>query len=166
MNPQVSQISKRNARDPRTYAIIGAAMEVHRELGCGFLEAVYQEALAIELTTRGVPHRREVELPVLYKGERLDAHYRADFVCFEAVVVELKALGELSGRERAQVLNYLKATGLDVGLLINFGAGSLEYERLIFTKQEQSASSVKSVDEEKNPQMTQIPQMKDDGRES
>ena len=114
----------------------------------GFWKQYIQEALALELTARQVPHRREVDLPILYKGQRLHTHYRADFVCFEAVIVELKALGELSGRERAQVINYLKATGLEVALLINFGAWSLEYERLIFTKQ--SVSSAKSADNHKS----------------
>jgi GxxExxY protein len=116
-------------KDPRTHAIIGAAMEVHRQLGCGFLEPVYQEALAIELANQAVPFRREVELPVFYKGQKLNASYRADFICFDEIVVELKALAKLGGIEEAQLINYLKATGLDLGLLINFGARSLEYRR-------------------------------------
>ena len=80
-------------------------MEVHRQLGCGFLEAVYQEALALELATRSVPHRREVDLPVYYKGQRLNTSYRADFFCYDSVIVELKALARLSGTEEAQILN-------------------------------------------------------------
>jgi GxxExxY protein len=120
--------------DPRTYAIIGAAMEVHRQLGCGFLEAVYQEALQIELAARGIPFRPQVELPIRYKGSLLLTFYKADLLCYEAVVVELKALARLSGVEEAQVINYLKATGHEVGLLLNFGRPSLEYKRLILSR--------------------------------
>jgi GxxExxY protein len=119
--------------DPRTYSIIGAAMEVHRHLGCGFLEAVYQEGLAIEFGQQNIPFRREVILPVKYKGRALVTKYCADFICFDSVVVELKALNRISGLEEAQVINYLKATSNEVGLLINFGARSLEYRRFILT---------------------------------
>lgn len=120
--------------DPKTYAIIGAAQTVHAELGCGFLEPVYQAALAIELTERGVPFEREVDLPLSYKGRSLDVFYRADFVCFDSVIVELKAIRTLSGVEEGQVINYLKATGLQVGLLLNCGAPSLEHRRLVLTR--------------------------------
>ncbi len=120
--------------DPRTYAIIGAAMEVHRQLGCGFLEAVYQEALEIELLVRNIPFRSQVELPVTYKGRMLKASYKSDVIAYEAVIVELKALSHMTNTEEAQVLNYLKATGHEVGLLINFGRLSLEYKRMVRSK--------------------------------
>ena len=136
-------MSESNAdnRDPQTHAIIGAAMEVHRQLGPGFLEAVYQEAMAIELADRAISFVREAELPVFYKGKRLKCSYRADFVCFESVIVELKALEALTGVETSQLLNYLKATRLERGLLLNFGCPSLEFKRLVFSNLRKSAQS-------------------------
>jgi GxxExxY protein len=132
-------------RDPRTYAIIGAAMELHRELGCGFLEGVYQEALALELAASEIPFKREVDLRIAYKGKELVTHYRAEFVCFDSVIVELKALASLTGVEEAQLLNYRKATGLKVGLLLNFGTETLQYRRFVFSKSVKSAQSVDSL---------------------
>jgi GxxExxY protein len=120
--------------DPQSYAIIGAAMEVHRLLGCGFLEPVYQEALAIELAKRGIPLRREEALRIKYKNQTLATTYRADFIWFDSVIIELKALTRLSGKEEAQIINYLKATNCEVGLLLNFGTRSLEYRRFVLSK--------------------------------
>ena len=118
-------------RDEQTYAIIGVAMEVHRELGPGFLEAVYQDAMAVELTLRGIPFKRECLLQVHYKERLLPSFYRSDFICFDEVIVEIKALDALIGIHEAQTINYLKATGLQRALLINFGTVSLQYKRLI-----------------------------------
>jgi GxxExxY protein len=118
-------------RDPQTYAIIGAAMEVHRVLGPGFLEPVYQDALEIELTERGIPHVREAPVPVHYKGRRLRSTYRPDFLCYERVVVELKALRALGVREDAQVIHYLSATRFPIALLVNFCAPRLTYQRYV-----------------------------------
>lgn len=120
--------------DPRTYAIIGAAMEVHRILVCGFLDAVYQEALELELMARGIPFEQQVALPIDYKGRRLQTAYRADIIAYGTVIVELKALSRLSANEEAQVLNYLKATGCEIGLLLNFGTSSLDYKRFIMSR--------------------------------
>ena len=106
-------------------------MAVHRELGAGFLEAVYQEALELEFRYTGIPSLREVELPVRYRGELLTTGYRADFLCYETIIVELKAIERMTSREESQLLNYLKASGKEKGLLINFGSGSLEYKRMV-----------------------------------
>ena len=119
--------------DPETYAIIGAAMAVHKELGNGFLEPVYQEALAMEMKRLDIPFQRECSIPVFYKGQKMDAVYRADFICFESIITELKALSNMSGTEEAQVINYLKATGLKKALLLNFGKPSLDYKRLVLS---------------------------------
>ena len=119
--------------DEQSFVIIGAAMSVHRELGHGFLEAVYQEALAVEFMKCAVPFAREVELPIRYRGQRLNTGYRADFLCFDEVIVEVKALERLTTREESQVINYLKASGRARGLLLNFGGRSLEHKRLVWT---------------------------------
>ena len=119
------------AVDGQTYDIIGAALQVHRLLGPGFLEAVYKEALSIELTERGIPFSGEAEIPVVYKGRTLKTCYRSDFVCHNSIIVELKAISKLGDIEMAQVLNYLRATGFQKALLFNFGAGSLEKRRLV-----------------------------------
>jgi len=114
------------------YAIIGAAIEVHRELGSGFLETIYQEAMEIELEDHGLPFESQKPLAIFYKRRRLKKEYQADLICYGQIIVELKALDKLSGKEEAQILNYLKATGLRVGLLINFGSsGKLEWHRYV-----------------------------------
>ena len=113
-----------------SYKIIGACMEVHNTLGCGFLEAVYQEALAIEFEKRGIPYIREAELNIEYKGIILSKKYNADFICYDKIIVETKALSELASTHQSQVINYLKATKLKLGILVNFGEESLNQIRL------------------------------------
>ena len=108
-------------REKETYEILGACFEVYKEKGCGFLEAVYQECLEIEFELRGLPARALVPLPLTYKERLLKKKYEADFICFDTVLVELKAVSKITDEHRAQVQNYLNATGLRVGLLVNFG---------------------------------------------
>lgn len=127
-------------RDLQTYAIIGAAMEIHRQLGHSFLEAA-----VIEFSLKQIPFEREVALPVKYKDAVLPVQYRADFICFSEIVVEFKALSRLSNVEEAQLLNYLKATGLKRGLLINFGAPSLQYKCLIWDYEDAIKQSAQSA---------------------
>jgi len=135
--PQMTQMAQimedESPRDPETFAIIGAAMTVHTELGNGFLEAVYQEALALELSGRGIPNQQEAQLNLRYRGVQLRTFYKVDFICFASVVVELKALNDLSTIEESQVINYLKASGLSRALLINFGLPRLQYKRIVLT---------------------------------
>lgn len=115
-----------------SYAINGAAMDVYNHLGHGFLEAVYQEALEREFLRRGIPFEREKVLTISYKGEVLKQTYKADFVCYDKIIVELKAVSELTETHRAQVYNYLHATGYSLGLLYNFGfANGLERDRIV-----------------------------------
>ncbi len=125
-------------RDLETFAIIGAAMEVHRELRQGFLEIVYADALAVEFACGEVPFEREKLLQVRYKGGVLPSYYKADFVCYGTVLVECKALHSVGATEQAQILNYLRVTSLKRAILLNFGARSLEYKRIVFTPTEQN----------------------------
>ena len=113
-----------------SFKIVGAAMEVHSILGPGFLEAVYQSALEKELTLRGISFGHQIELPVLYKGDLIGI-YKADLVVDGKIIVEIKGISKLNASHQAQALLYLAATGLQLAILINFGAGSLEYRRVI-----------------------------------
>jgi len=120
--------------DQKTYAIIGAAMEVHKELGNGFLEAVYQEALEKEFTYQEIPFKSQPLVRIEYKGKPLKKTYEPDFICFDEVIVEIKAMDKLSGVEHAQIINYLKASKIRIGLLINFGSQSLQHKRFVYSK--------------------------------
>ena len=115
-----------------SYAIIGACFEVYNEKGCGFVEPVYQECLEIEFELRSMPFVAHPRLVLGYKGRRLRSEYIPDFVCYEKIIVELKAVSDLTDEHRAQVHNYLKATGYRLGLLVNFGSHEkLQYERIV-----------------------------------
>jgi len=119
-------------QEKETYRILGACFEVYKEEGCGFVEGVYQECLEIEFGLQDIPFRAQQELALTYKGRPLRQSFRPDFVCFDSVIVELKAVSELNDEHRAQVHNYLKATGYKVGLLVNFGHYPLlEKERIV-----------------------------------
>jgi len=116
------------------YKILGACFEVYKEKGCGFLEGVYQECLEIEFELQNIPFISQQKLDLQYKGQSLTQQYIPDFVCYEQIIVEIKAVKELRDEHRAQLFNYLKATGLKVGYLINFGHyPKLEHERIIQT---------------------------------
>lgn len=117
------------------YAIIGACFNVYKDKGCGFLEAVYQECLAIELAYLHIPYSAQHPLPLTYRGVPLEQVYRADFICYGKVILEIKAVSKLVDEHRAQLLNYLNATGYKLGLLVNFGHyPKLEYERIANTR--------------------------------
>lgn len=136
--------SEANGADPETYAIIGAAIEVHRWFGPGYLEAAYQKALAIELRLRGIPCQREVPFPLIYKGEDLGTAYRADMICGD-VLVELKATSGLADHDIAQVVHYLRSSGLARGLLLNFGLPVLQKKRVVLAWDPSSAVSALSA---------------------
>ena len=139
----IREVTRRDAKEMQeelllkdeVYAVIGAAVEVHKTLGPGFSEAIYQEAMGLEMTTRAIPHEPQKPLAVKYKQWVLRKQYFADFVCYGQLLVEVKAPDRLSGTEEGQVLNYLKATGLQFGLLINFGChGKLQWKRFVMTR--------------------------------
>ena len=116
------------------HEIIGAAMAVHRYFGCGFTEKVYQDALEIELANRNIPSLREAELHIDYNGKTLASTFKPDFICYDIIVVELKAVMELDDMHRSQAINYGKVAGSDIALLINFGEPSLKFERYVIKK--------------------------------
>ncbi len=126
----IDKLSKMSLQyNERTFQIVGAAMEVHKTLGRGFLEAVYAEALAIELEARHIPFEREKKIQIFYKNRPLSQYYVADFFCYGSIIVELKAVESLLPQHSAQVINYLKATNKEVGVLLNFGDNSLVHKR-------------------------------------
>lgn len=120
------------SQDPQTRVVIGAAMKVHGILGCGFSEPVYQAAMAVELRRRNIPFVGQVSFSIEYDGEPLHLTYRADFVCYQTVIVEIKALSSIGPIEEAQVLNYLKASRLKRALILNFGSRSLQWRRFVW----------------------------------
>ena len=133
MTPEEERNLANSIYPDETYAIVGAAMEVHRILGPGFSESIYQEALAIEFERQGIPFEKEKAIIVKYKDTELHNTFRADFVCYHDIIVELKALESTTPEHRSQVINYLKATGFKLGLLINFGERQLYRRRIINT---------------------------------
>ena len=114
-----------------TYALIGLCMKVHRELGCGFLEPVYQEAFEMLLKMEGIPYQREKMLPIYFLGQKLNKEYYADFVCYDKIILEFKAVSALTTAHEAQLMNYLKASKMKLGLLCNFAEPSFVYRRFV-----------------------------------
>ena len=135
-----------------SYSIIGAAMEVHRTLGKGFLESVYQESLGLEFNKRQVPFSKEQNLELFYKGEKLSKYFIADFICFGKIILELKSVSFLTNEHEAQVFNYLKATKLNLALLINFGANSLQYKRIVLWRKKKVNHELDELNEEHSSQ--------------
>ncbi len=120
-----------------SYRIMGACFEVYKTMGCGFLEDVYQECLAFELKSQGIPFVEKQKLQLHYKGNKLRKHYEPDFICFDKIILEIKAVSTLVDEHRAQVLNYLNATGFELGMLVNFGHyPKIEHERFILSEYE------------------------------
>jgi GxxExxY protein len=117
--------------EQKSYKIIGACIEVHKELGSGFLESVYQEALEIEFENLGIPFEREKELLIYYKNRKLQKRYKSDFICYNQILIELKALNQITSEHESQIINYLKVTNLKIGFLFNFGEKSLKYKRFV-----------------------------------
>lgn len=124
----------KGVNDEETEALIGAAIQVHRTLGYGFLEAIYRKALCIELANRAIPAREEVGLPIFYEGRNLGIGYRADILCFESIVVEIKAQANIGDADFAQVIHYLRASNLQRALLLNFGTSKLQIRRFVLTR--------------------------------
>ena len=114
-----------------TYKLIGLCMKVHRELGCGFLEPVYQEAFEMLLKMEGIPYQREKMLPIYFLGQKLNKEYYADFVCYDKIILEFKAVSTLTTAHEAQLMNYLKASKMKLGLLCNFAEPSFVYRRFV-----------------------------------
>ena len=133
--------ARKPLQDPETYAVIGAAMQLHRVLGQGFLEPVYRAALELEFTKQGIPWAKEVELAISYGNVQLRVRYRADSVCYESIIVELKSVANLSATEEVQIINYLAASRMRRGMLLNFGSRSLQYRRFLAPFRNESASS-------------------------
>lgn len=117
-----------------SYVIVGACMKVHRALGPGFLEAVYEEALEKEFQVQKIPYKRQVKLDLFYEGEKLKKQYRADFICYDKIIVELKAVHQIPSVFYAQLQNYLKCANMELGMLVNFGTPSLTYKRIVNSK--------------------------------
>jgi len=120
--------------EEETYKIIGACMKVHRSLGTGFLEAVYEEALEKEFQIQNIPFKKQVKLELFYENQKLKKQYRADFVCYDTIILEIKAVLQIPVVFNAQLKNYLKCTKMELGMLINFGTPSLTYKRILNSK--------------------------------